>query len=531
MYHTADAGYLSGDREGCLKGTRRDVLLQIEQWLMDENDRRVFWLNGLAGTGKTTIAQTFAETSFADGKLGASFFCSRDFENRSNLKAIFPTLAFQLAYQYPKFREQLLQVLRANPDVGQESLCSQLEKVIIRPLKATNIPTLIIIDALDECKDKEPASAILSTLSRYVDQIPGVKFFITGRPEPPIREGFRLELLCPITEVLKLHEVESTSVDEDIRLYLRTHLTLIPKTRTTCKFPEEWPSSPDINVLCKRAAGFFIYASTVVKFVASKRHFPTERLEKIVSLPQSHSHEGGVDLLYTQILELAFHDVDPGEPELFSRFRNVVGAVLLAFQPLSGQDLSVLVRDCGTPFHIFMTLDPLHSLLNVSDDETNLIKVFHKSLPDFLTDQNRCTNKQFLIDPLVHHERILLTCLELMKKQLRRNICNLEDYAFLKEVKDLDAFKKTDIGSSLEYACRFWTKHLASIPGNGPHTKQVQDEIEDVFTKNVLHWIEVLSILGHLGAAVYAINDIRQWYASVSSIQIFSLITYTHTLP
>ena len=517
MYHTADAGYLSGDREGCLKGTRRDVLLQIEQWLMDENDRRVFWLNGLAGTGKTTIAQTFAEMSFADGKLGASFFCSRDFENRSNLKAIFPTLAFQLAYQYPKFREQLLQVLRANPDVGQESLCSQLEKVIIRPLKATNIPTLIIVDALDECKDKEPASAILSVLSRYVDQIPNVKFFITGRPEPPIRKGFRLKLLRPITEVLNLHEVKPTLVDEDIRSYLRAHLAKIAETRSSCNFPEEWPSPSDVDILCEKAAGFFIYASTVVKFIGSKHDIPTDRLDWIISHSSGHIHERGVDLLYTQILQLAFHDVDSSEEELFSHFRNVVGAVLLVFQPLLGSDLSALTKNCGTP-HIFTTLGSLHSLLHVPDDEANPIQVFHKSLPDFLTDKDRCKDTKFFIDPLIHHENIVLSCLELMRKQLKRNICNLEDYSILREVKDLNIHRKTYIGSSLEYVCQFWTKHLASTPGNGPYTKQVQEEIDNFFTRHVLHWIEVLSILGHLGAAVYAINDIRQWYTSVSYI-------------
>ena len=101
-----------------------------------ERRTRVFWLNGLAGTGKSTIAQAFAEISFADGKLGASFFCSRDFEDRSNLQAIFPTIAFQLAHRYPRFREQLLLVLRANHDVERESLSSQLEKVIIRPFKS-----------------------------------------------------------------------------------------------------------------------------------------------------------------------------------------------------------------------------------------------------------------------------------------------------------------------------------------------------------------------------------------------------------
>ena len=72
---------------------RKDVFLQIERWLMDETDRWIFWLNGLAGTGKTTIAQRFAEISFADGELGASFPPPRDFEGRSNLQAIFPTLA------------------------------------------------------------------------------------------------------------------------------------------------------------------------------------------------------------------------------------------------------------------------------------------------------------------------------------------------------------------------------------------------------------------------------------------------------
>ena len=60
-----------------MKGTGRDVLSQLECWLNDEQDKRVLWLNSLAGTRKSTVAQTFAEISFADGKLGASLFCSR----------------------------------------------------------------------------------------------------------------------------------------------------------------------------------------------------------------------------------------------------------------------------------------------------------------------------------------------------------------------------------------------------------------------------------------------------------------------
>ena len=315
MRPTRDAGYLSGDRRGCLRGTREDVLSQIEEWLIDNGDQRIFWLNGLAGTGKSTIARTFAETSFADGTLGASFFCSRDFEDRNNLRAIFPTLAFQLAHRYPRFREELLEVLKVNPDVGRESLSSQFEKVIVRPFAATRISTLIIIDALDECKDEGHTSALLSVLSRYVHEIPEVKFFITGRPEPPVREGFRLKSLRSITQVLELHNVKRSSIDEDIKLCLRKYFTDIRQARSDCGFPEEWPSSHDIDILCNKADGIFIYASGVIKFVASNHHSPPERLDLILR-PQGATHEGGVDSLYTQILQLGSQGSDPGEEEL-----------------------------------------------------------------------------------------------------------------------------------------------------------------------------------------------------------------------
>jgi len=305
-----------------LSGTRKDVLRDIVHWLASEQGQRVFWLNGLAGTGKSTIAQTFAETAFADGKLGGSFFCSRDFEDRSNLQMIFPTLAFQLACQYPPFRKELLQVLKERPDAGQESLCSQMEKLIVRPLKATRISTLLIIDALDECKDEEPASAILSILSPYMDQIPGVKFFITGRPEPRIRSGFRLESLAPITEVLKLHEVKPEAVDRDIELFFRTQLASLAKNRSDFDLTEDWPSSLDIKILCKKAAGFFIYASTVVKFIGFGMDPPTERLSLITSLPESTTEEGrsGVDQLYTKVLQQAFFTIQADNSQGYLHF-------------------------------------------------------------------------------------------------------------------------------------------------------------------------------------------------------------------
>jgi len=534
MHHTANAGYLCGDRQGCMKGTRRDVLSQLESWLTLEEGQRVFWLNGLAGTGKSTIAQTFGEMSFADGKLGASFFCSRDFEDRRNLRKIFPTLAFQLAHRYPRFREELLPVLIANVDLRRESLCSQMEKLIVGPLKATPDPTLIIIDALDECKDEEPASAILSILSRYADEIPHVKFFITGRPEPRIRSGFRLAALRPITEVFKLHNVKRPLVDVDIKLYLRMRLADIARNQSHCDVMEDWPSSSDIDILCKKAAGLFIHASTAIKFVASPHHQPPKRLALLVSLPQDTSREGesGIDALYTEILKQAYYDLgsddqNPDNQEVYRHFRSAVGAVLLAFNPLSMKSLSYLLNDFGAPSDISTALNPLHSLLLVPDRAEDSINVFHKSFPDFLMDPKRCQDTRFFVDPSVHHTEILLSCLHLMEKRLKRNICNLYEHADLRNVKDISARRKEHIGDALEYSCKFWTKHLVMSPSDGPCAGRVQKAIDKFFTTHLLFWIEVLIIMRSLDLGVHFINDIQQWYTLVSGRQHIHMKLYS----
>jgi hypothetical protein len=513
MHHTPDAGHRSGNRERCLGGTRGDVLQQLERWLKDERDQRVFWLNGLAGTGKSTIAQTFAAMCFADGVLGATYFCSRDADDRSNLQNIIPTLAFQLAYQYPGFREELLKLLKTNPDVGRESLSSQMEKLIVGPFKTTRIRTLIIIDALDECKDKQPESAILFTLSKYVDQIPSVKFFITGRPETHIRSGFRLPSLRSVTKVLGLHEVDRSIVDNDIKLFFRTQLANIPSNRSDCDLTEDWPSPLDINILCKKAAGLFIYAETVIKFVMSKDHLPNQRLSLITSLPQRTVEEGksGIDDLYIRLLEEAFCNIHTDDDKFYHHFRSVVGSVLLVFNPLPMKTLTSLLNASN----ISTTLRSLHSVLLVPKNDTDPVRVFHKSFPDFLMDPGRCNDKRFFVNPSIHHRDILLLCLDLMKKRLKRNICGLDSHVPLNKVKDLPTCRKTYIGGALEYACQFWTRHLVEIPSSSDD-EEVHNAIDKFFTTQLPYWVEVLCLMENLDVGIYAINDVHTWYTLVS---------------
>ena len=395
-----------------------------------------------------------------------------------------------------------------------------MEKLIVGPLETTLIQTLIIIDALDECKDPNPESAILFVLSKYIDKIPNVKFFITGHPDSQIRSGFRLPSLQPITKVFKLHEVNRSFVDDDIKLFFRTQLANVPRNRSDYDLAEEWPSLTDIDILCEKAAGFFIYASTVIKFVISRDHTPAEQLEQIILLPQSTSHEGGsgIDLLYTQALEQVVGSRYKDGKGPHPHFKTVVGAVLLMFNPLSVRALSDLLRVPNIP----TALRSLHSLLLIPTSNVAPIRIFHKSFPDFLTNPQQCIDQWFFIDPPICHREIMLSCLSLMKEKLKKNICNLDNCTIISEVEDFSTYRQVYIADALEYSCRFWTDHLMKIPGSGPNIGEVQKAISEFFMNSLLYWIEALSLIGHLDTGIYALNNILQWYILVSYMEYLS---------
>ena len=92
-----------------------------------------------------------------------------------------------------------MEALAANPDINRSLPSIQLEKLIVEPLKAATGTSLegqvIIIDALDECRDDGAVSAIISALSQFTADLRPLKFLITSRPEIRIVKGFRYESL------------------------------------------------------------------------------------------------------------------------------------------------------------------------------------------------------------------------------------------------------------------------------------------------------------------------------------------------
>ena len=505
------AAYQHGNRRGCLRGTRDAVLNNIELWTKDFNKSPVFWLNGLAGTGKSTIAQTIAERTFADGALGASFFCSRDFEDRSDLHFIFPTLAFQLAHKFPRFLPPFVSLLRSNPDVVDESLYNQMERLIVEPLRSAEISTVIVIDALDECKDDEPSSAILSVLGRLVEQIPRVKFFITGRPEPRIKTGFRLPLLEDATKIFVLHDVHPDLINSDILLFLKHELSEISRRHRL----EGWPSDEHISLLCQRAAGLFVYAVATVKYLDSKTHLPDRRLDVIVNLPLCTVPEGRtqfrprttLDSLYMSVLQMAFNEEDA---EVDSKVRSIIGAVVLLVNPLPPSGIAELTN--LNPREVILFLTSVQSLLILDEDPTQPVKPFHKSFPDFVTDPSRCNDTRFYITPESLHLELAINCLGVLNNGLEQNLLNLPNYALNSEVKDLQMRIDSRISVTLRYACESWHNHLTMSRGD---LSDATLHLRSFLEKKFVAWLEVLSVLKLAKGAVVGLEKLMVWLREV----------------
>jgi len=483
------------------------------RWAQNTQDQPVFWLNGLAGTGKSTIAQTFSEMASDHDILGASFFCSRDYLDRKVLKNIFPTLAYQLACRYPRLRDHLIRVIKRDPSVAHSSLISQLKDLLVDPLSVTGISCVVIIDALDECVDDQPASAILSVLGRLVSKLPLVKFFITGRPEPRIRSGSRLPLLEPFTQIFLLHEVDPTSVGSDIRLYLTEKLTATAKRRSGLDLPEAWPSDEDIAVLVKKSSGLFIFASTVARFIESEHHEPRERLRLIISKADDTSHEGasGIDSLYSQVLRDAFFGID--EESVFVDLKRILSAVVLALNPLSRDGL-VQLLDIDSAV-ISTRLRHLHSVILVPADGSKEIRVFHKSFPDFLQDPGRCRDPRFHFDSQTRHGDMALSCLDLVGK-LETNPCGLPPFVMNQDVPDRPRLLMDKLGGGLRYVCRYWSMHLL-FSSSGERGNWLIAPTSLFFNHAVFPWMEIMSIEGHLEGVIHSMNHLLDWLGKVSS--------------
>ncbi|CAE6440407.1 unnamed protein product [Rhizoctonia solani] len=213
-------------RRRCIEGTGTEALSRIDQWLYGNHVPSVYWINGIEGSGKTTIAYTFSERLERRGLLAASFFCTHTSADCCDITRILPTIAYQLSRYSVPFRAALYDVLGEEPHAVSPNMELQFQRLIREPLKKVEetFPSnvVVVIDGLDECSDRSAVETWFNILCRYAADIP-LRFFITSRPVgQEIRE--RIMHYARSWVALELREIELSPTREDIARYFQEEL-------------------------------------------------------------------------------------------------------------------------------------------------------------------------------------------------------------------------------------------------------------------------------------------------------------------
>jgi hypothetical protein len=295
----------------CLEGTRIELLSTITTWMNDHSSQKVYWLSGAAGTGKTTVAQSVAQIAEQNGFLCLSFFFSRTANDRGDYGNVIPTIAYQLA-KNERCRLGICAALDADSDIRSRAVHIQAQKLVLdvlTPLASDlSLKPLIILDALDECKEdanKAYGGNLVPVLLATLHNITFAKMLITSRRESSIERMFAHIDVVEFTRPLVLHrDIPRDTVQADIELYLRDEFA---KIRHVIGFDEDFPSQADIHALVHRSDGLFICARTVVEYISDSDGSPNLRLTALLESEPSSTAEQyeRLDGLYSLILRKA----------------------------------------------------------------------------------------------------------------------------------------------------------------------------------------------------------------------------------
>jgi hypothetical protein len=490
------------DEVQCLQGTRVEVLHQIMGWAMSPCQKTVFWLNGMAGTGKSTISRTVARSLKDTNHLGGSFFFRRGKEDTGNAKKFFPTLISQLMLRASELSSGVQKALRDDPEIASKSLGEQFDKLLLQPLlKLDQLgqepqTAVIVIDALDECDHDQDIRNIIRLLPllKRANTL-RLRIFLTSRPELPIRLGFS-GIENDNYEQLALHEISEKVTERDIYLFLKDRLIRIKHDRNITR---DWPGEDVIQKLVTMSVPLFISAATVCRFIENSRWEPASRLAEL--LEDQAKYATKMDKTYLPILTRLLDDQDSDDLEqqqLLYEFQEIVGVITLLAVPLSINALSLFLGIQAD--QISNRLDSFRSVLSVPTNRDMPVKILHLSFRDFLVQ----SKSKFRVDERSKHKDIAKLCLKNMRSHLQKNICNLEGPGTHREDIDPQLLHQF-LPPELEYSCHYWIYHIE-------HSNFSSPEIEDILSflkEHFLHWVEAMSLLGFVSELVGMLNTLK----------------------
>ncbi|KAF7514113.1 hypothetical protein GJ744_004438 [Endocarpon pusillum] len=487
----------------CLPNTRVELLSEIMQWAKEGNGKPIFWLSGMAGTGKSTIARTIAESFAEKQRLGASFFFKRGDGDRGNATRFFTTIATELMVRVPEMSLGIRKAINTDPAICEKRLKDQFEKLLLGPLsEAVSLRPLelvVVIDALDECEQDGDIRTILQLLSRMKDLKPvSLHVFVTSRPELHIRLGFK-QMPDGTYKDLILHEVARQTIEHDIHIYLEHELIEIRQQRS---LSSDWPNRSQIQELVEQAVPLFIFAATACRYIGDWRDNPKRRLEKVLGYRKLNASK--LDATYLPILDQLFDEEDTENKESWiSEFRAIVGSIVVLESPLSICSLATLLEIPKED--VSCRLDSLHSVLSIPKNEDAPIRLLHLSFREFLIDTQKRGKSPFWVDERDTHRKLASQCLQLMTstKGLRRNMCDLMPGSLRSKIDE--GIIANSLPSELQYACRYWVHHLEQ----SQHRITDGDSINLFLQEHFFHWLEAMSLIGETKKCIHLIQKLQ----------------------
>ena len=387
-------------------------------------------------------------------------------------------------------------------DTIHHGVRSQLESLLIEPWKqaqsadpSKSLHFLVVIDALDEIDGKDGSGFLrdlLDSINKH--RLQGLKFFATSRPDPDIvthLKSFKNK------QFYRLAEVPIEEAQADIMTYLNANLGYSI-------------GRPEIEKIASQAAGLFIYAATVVKYVEG--YASAEHEERLSTLFVENPEETLLDSLYHQVLLDAQHRFKS------QHYLDILHTFLCTAERTSTSVVAKLLlppnKTNPTLSHTEIAHGVLKSLYAVLYIENDKVLTYHKSFTDFMFDQNRA--KKFWCDRAKRHRLLTSSCFRIMDN-LKFNIANIKSSFLLdRDNCALPNAVKQKITPVLSYSCRNWDYHLSAIASTD--SDALCDTLSHFLQLRVLFWIEAMNLLGSRGQCDRMLQRARKWVPNVSEI-------------
>jgi hypothetical protein len=477
-------------------------LNSIYKWADGEGEQQIFWLSGLAGTGKSTVARSVARWYHTKQHLGASFFFSRGGGDVGQAGRFVTSIAVQLAWSVSGVRRHISNALLQRPEIASQSLRDQWQHLVLEPLSKLKGPAIfvLVIDALDECEGSNDTQLIVQLLAmsgslKHVR----LRVFLTSRPEVPIQYGLGQVPDAERRDFL-LHKVSPSIIDHDIRLFLEYRLNLIGK-----EDDQElgWPGAEVIQSLVRSASGLFIWAATACRFI-SEGLFAEERLHMLADgsdRDNATSPEQHLNQLYLTVLKKSVQSSYTARElaRYHTMIRQILGSIVALSSPLSISSLGMLLLIPEQ--RVNRMLKELHAILDIPKDRGHPLRLHHPSFRDFLFSRDRCVDENFLVDEKQAHAALAGNCIQLMSSTLKQDICGMRAPGTLAADVGKDHVAKC-IKPELQYACVNWIQHLVKGTTQLHNSGQVHLFLKEHF----LHWLEALGWLRKVSEGIHAIS-------------------------